>query len=33
MAQLDDCLAFAREHKLETISVEMIRKWRQDKAI
>lgn len=31
MAQLADCLAFAKEHKLECISVEMIRDWRETK--
>lgn len=28
MAQLPDCLAFAHEHKLPVISVEMIREYR-----
>lgn len=33
MAQLADCLAFAKEHKLECISVEMIRDWREAKGL
>jgi 3,4-dihydroxy-2-butanone 4-phosphate synthase len=33
MAQLADCLKFAKEHKLECISVEMIRDWREAKGL
>ncbi|KAL7417574.1 3,4-dihydroxy-2-butanone 4-phosphate synthase [Mrakia frigida] len=31
MAKLEDCLKFAKTWKLETISVEMIKKWREEK--
>lgn len=33
MAQLDDCVVFAKEWKLECISVEMIKKWREDNSV
>lgn len=33
MAKLEDCLTFAKTWKLETISVEMIRKWREEKGL
>jgi len=31
MAKLEDCLKFANTWKLETISVEMIKRWREEK--
>lgn len=33
MAQLADCIAFATEHKLELITVEMIKEYREKKGL